>query len=88
MPGNGFDSNFFVVRKFENEDAHMEVEFLLDMLGNPGNSTNYQKNYAEIYENKLLYFNYNKHDNSCLALMSIVTVVIVLQAFFRLFYFM
>jgi len=24
---------FFVLRKFENEDAHIKVEFLLDMLG-------------------------------------------------------
>jgi hypothetical protein len=26
LPGNGFQGNYMLVEKFENEDAHMEVE--------------------------------------------------------------
>ena len=35
---NGFHENYLLVKKLEYEDAHMEVEFLLKMMQNEGDS--------------------------------------------------
>ena len=56
----------------------MEVEWLLRMMENQGDSRKFVKNYAEIYETNMMHTNYNEHDNCCNMWMAVANCVIVL----------
>ena len=72
-----FDRNYILVKWFEMEDAHMEVEILTTMVQDPGKSHKFRKNFSDLYGTKLMHNNYINVDNTHFVIMGLFNALVV-----------